>query len=100
MGVIFFLVCVTKHESNLLTNIRTTGGKKTQGYVDKCYLLSEIPLLPYFMTACCFSFIITNINVCVFLPMVFINFFITTVCFYDFYKTVLVKKYTPCQDMI
>ena len=27
-------------------------------------------------------------------------FFITTVCFYDFCKTVLVKKYTPCQGMI
>ena len=26
-------------------------------------------------------------------------FFITTLCFYDFCKTVLVKKYTPCQGM-
>ena len=39
-------------------------------------------------------------KVCIFLPMVFIMFFITTVCFYDFCKTVLVKKYTPCQGMI
>ena len=29
-----------------------------------------------------------------------IMFFITTVCFCDFCKTVLVKKYTPCQGMI
>ena len=41
-------------------------------------------------------------KVCIFLPMVFIMLFmiITTVCFYDFCKTVLVKKYTPCQGMI
>ena len=39
-------------------------------------------------------------KVCIILPMVFIMFFITTVCFYDFCKTVLVKKYTPCQGMI
>ena len=41
-------------------------------------------------------------KVCIFLPiaMVFIMFFITTVCFYDFCKTVLVKKYTPCQGII
>ena len=28
--------------------------------------------------------------------MVFIRTFITTLCFYDFCKTVLVKKCTPC----
>ena len=28
MGVIYFLVCVRKHESSLSTNIRTTAGKK------------------------------------------------------------------------
>ena len=39
-------------------------------------------------------------KVCIFLPMVFIMFFITTVWFYDFCKTVLVKKYTPCQGMV
>ena len=37
------------------------------------------------------------IKVCIFFPMVFINTFITTLCFYDFWKTVLVKKYIPCQ---
>ena len=31
-------------------------------------------------------------KVCIFLPMVFIMVFITTVCFYDFCKTVLVKN--------
>ena len=35
-----------------------------------------------------------------FLPMVFVMFFITTVCFYNFCKTVLVKKYTPCQGVV
>ena len=33
MGVIYFLVCVWKHESNLPTNMHTTVGKKTQWYV-------------------------------------------------------------------
>ena len=31
-------------------------------------------------------------KVCIFLPMLFIMTFITTLCFYDFWKTVLVKK--------
>ena len=83
MGVIYFLVCVRKHKSNLPTNIRTTVGKKTQWYVAKCNFFSETTFLPYFMTA-----------LCVFMV------FIATVCFYNFCKTVLVKKYTPCQGMI
>ena len=95
MGVKYFLVCVRKHKSNLPTNICTTMGKKTQRYVEKYNLLSETTFLPYFMRGV-FSFT----KVCIFLPMVFIMFFITTVCFYDFCKTVLVKKYTPCQGMI
>ena len=81
MGVIYFLVCtcVWKHESNLPTMIRTTVGKKTQGYVEKCDLLSETTLLPYFYdSVVCFL-----LPKCVFLPMVF---FITTVCFFDFCK--------------
>ena len=96
MGVIFLLVCVRKHESNLPTDMHTTVGKKTQRYVVKCDLLSETTLLPYFMTAWC-VFFYQSVH---FLPMVFMKFFITTVCFYDFCKTVLVKKYTPCQGMI
>ena len=56
MGVIYFLVCVRKHESNLPTNMHTTVGKKTQWCVLKCNLLSETTLLPYFMTAWCVSF--------------------------------------------
>ena len=56
MGVIYFLVCVRKHESNLPTNICTTVGKKTQSYVIKCDLLSETTFLPYFMTAWCVFF--------------------------------------------
>ena len=95
MGVKYFLVCVRKHKSNLPTNMHTTVGKKTQCYVVKCDLLSETTLLPYFMTAWCVFFT----KVCICLPMVFIKIFITTVCFYDFCKTVLVKKYTPCQGI-
>ena len=56
MGVIYFLVCVRKHASNLPTNMHTTVGKKTQWYVVKCDLLSETTLLPYFMTAWCVFF--------------------------------------------
>ena len=94
MGVIYFLVCVRKHESNLPTNIRTTVGKKTQRYVEKCNLLSETTFLPYFMTA--WSWCVFFYQSVYFLPMVFIMVFIRTVCFYDFCETVLVKKYTPC----
>ena len=39
-------------------------------------------------------------KVCIFLPMVFIQSFITTLCVYDFCKTVLVKKCTPCQGVV
>ena len=39
-------------------------------------------------------------KVCIFLPMLFIRTFITTLCFYDFCKTVLVKKCTPCQGVV
>ena len=41
-------------------------------------------------------------KVCIFLPMVFIRTlnFITTLCFYDFCKTVLIKKCTPCQGVV
>ena len=47
MGVIYFLVRVRKHESNLPSNMHTTVGKKTQWYVVKCEILSEATLLPY-----------------------------------------------------
>ena len=56
MGVIYFLVCVWKHESNLPTNMHTTVGKKTQWYVVKCNLLSETTFLPYFITVWCVFF--------------------------------------------
>ena len=39
-------------------------------------------------------------KVCIFLPMVFFRTFIATLCFYDFCKTVLVKKRTPCQGVV
>ena len=53
-------------------------------------------LWPYFMTARCVFFYQSMY----FLPMVFIWTFITTLCFYDFDKTVLVKKCTPCQGVV
>ena len=58
VGVIYFLVSVgkLKHEYNLPTNIRTTVGKKTQWYVEKCDLLNETTFLPYFMIAWCVFF--------------------------------------------
>ena len=56
MGVIYFLVCVRRYESNLPTNICLTVGKKTQRYREKCSLLSETTFLPYFMTAWCVLF--------------------------------------------
>ena len=98
MGVIFFLVyvCVRKHKSNLPTNIRTTVGKKTQWYVEKCKLWVKPNSSLILWQHGVFSFT----KVCIFLPMVFIMIFITTVCVYDFCKTVLVKKNTPCQGMI
>ena len=56
MGVIYFLVCVRKHESNLPTNMQQWGRKHNDIYVVKCNLLSETTLLPYFMTAWCVFF--------------------------------------------
>ena len=37
---------------------------------------------------------------CIFLPMVFIRNFSTTLCFHNFCKTVLGKKCTPCQGVV
>ena len=56
MGVIYFLVCVRRYESNLPTNICMTVGKRTQWHREKCGLLSETTFLPYFMTAWCVFF--------------------------------------------
>jgi len=59
MAVIYFLGCVRKRKSYLPTNICTTVGKKTQGYVEKFNLLNETTLLPYklsCMTAWCVFF--------------------------------------------
>ena len=99
MGVIYFLICVRKHKSNLPTNICATAvqqGRKHNGreknaafYVKS---LSCLILLQHSV----FSFP----KVCIFLPMVFIMTFITTLCFYDFWIPVLVKKYTPCQGVV
>ena len=61
----------------------------------RCFEWNHIPAL-FYITAGVFSFT----KVCIFLPMVFIRTFITTLCFYDFCKTVLVKKCTPCQGVV
>ena len=68
MGVIYFLVCVRKHKSNLSTNIRTTVGKKKQWYVEKCELLSETTFSSYFITAWC-VFFYQSVYTYIFLPM-------------------------------
>ena len=96
MGLIYFLICVRKSVSNLSTNICATAGKKTQWRGEKCTLLSEITFLPDFITVWCVFFY----QSVYFLPMVFIRTFITTLCFNDFCKTVLVKKCTPCQGVV
>ena len=90
MGVIFCLLCAWKHESNPSTNICTTVGKKKQWYVEKCNFLSRTTFIPYIMTVWCVFF---NQSVYVFTNGVY-DFFITiaTACFYEFCKTVLVKK--------
>ena len=75
LGVIFFLVCVRKHKSNLPTNIRTTVGKKTQWYVENANFWVQ-PNSSLILWQCgVFSFT----KVCIFLPMLFIMVFITTV---------------------
>ena len=86
MGVIYFLVCVRRYKSNLPTNICLTVGMKTQYYREKWGILSETTLLPYFMTGWCVFFFT---KVCVFLPMVFIRTFITTLCFCDFHHNII-----------
>ena len=59
MGVIYFLICVRKHESNLPTNIRTTAGEENA----MIYRKSETTFLPCFMIAWCDFF---YQSVCVF----------------------------------
>ena len=95
-GCHIFLSMCQGYESNLPTNICLTVGKKHND-IDKneafwvkphsCLILWQHGV---------FSFT----NMCIFLPMVFIRTFITTLCFYDFCKTVLVKKCTPCQSVV
>ena len=56
MGVIYFLMCVRKHESNLPTNICTTAGEENIMIYRKMRPLNETTFLPYFMIAWCFFF--------------------------------------------
>ena len=85
MGVIYFLVCVRKHKYYLPTNTRTTVGKKTQSYVEKCSLFSETTFLPrpYFMTAWCVFF---YQSVYFFTNGVYYVSSQQYICFYDFVK--------------
>ena len=53
MGVIYFLICVRKHESNLPSNIRTTAGEENTMMYRK---MSKTTFLPYFMIAWCIFF--------------------------------------------
>ena len=96
MGVIYFLVCVRSYESNLPTNIwgrkHNDREKNAAFWVKPHSCLIILNLWQHGV----FSFT----KVCIFLPMVFIRTFITTFWFYDFCKTVLVKKCTPCQGVV
>ena len=98
MGVRYFLVCVRSYESNLSTNICTTVGRKHNDIGKSAAFWVKPRSCLILWQHSMFSFT----KVCIILPMVFIMFFIATctVCSYDFCKTVLVKKYTPCQGMI
>ena len=71
---------------------------KHENMQKKCNLSRKTTFQAHFMTAWCIFFY-QSVH---FLPiiMMFIMFFITTLCFYDFCKTVLVKKCTPCQVRI
>ena len=100
MGVIYVLVCVRKQKSNLPTNIRTTySGEENTVKCRKMQTFewNQIPAL-FYDSVVCFLFP----KCAFFYQCCLIMFFITTVCFefYDFCKTVLVKKYTPCQGII
>ena len=96
MGVIYFLVCVRRYESNLPTNICMTVGKKHNNTEkNEVFWVKPHSCLILWQQGV-FSFT----KVCIFLPMVFIRTFITTLCFYGFCKTVLVKKCTPCQGVV
>ena len=81
MGVIYFLICVRKHKSDLPTNIRrTVGEENTMIYRKMCFLL---PKCAFFYQWCLSCFPSEH-----YVSMFFVL------------QTVLVKKYTPCQGMI
>ena len=94
MGVIYFLICVRKHKSNLPTNIRTTAGEENTMIYKKMRPF-ELNHLLYFMIAWCVFFyesvrFFTN-GVChVFHQNIMcLCFSIRTLCVYVFCKTVL-----------
>ena len=55
MGVIYFLVCVRKHKSNLYQYVHNSREENTVK-CRKCNLFSETTFLPYFMIAWCVFF--------------------------------------------
>ena len=89
MGVIYFLIYVRKHESNLPTNICATAAWEENTMIERKMRPFKWNHFPaWFITAWCVFF---YQSVC-FFPLVFIKTFIATLCFYGFWKTVLVKK--------
>ena len=99
MGVIYFLVFFRKHDHITSVQIFAQQRGRIHNDMQKNATFWVKPLSCLTLWQCgVFSFS----KVCVFLPMVltFIMFFITTLCLYDFCKTVSVTKYTPCQEII
>ena len=96
MGVIYFLVCVRRYESNLLWIFAWQWGRKHNNTEKNVAFWVKLHSYLILWQHGVFSFT----KVCIFLPMVFIRTFITTLCFHDFCKTVLVKKCTPCQGVV
>ena len=98
MGVVYFLVCVRKHRSTLSTNIYSPNSREENTMIcRKMWTFKWNHILALFDDGVvCFLLL----KCVLFYQWCLSCFFITTVCFYDFCKTVLVTKYTPCQGMI
>ena len=97
VGVIYFLVCVRRYIYMSLTCLPIFawqwGRKHNNTEKNAAFWVKPHSYLILWQHGV-FSFT----KVCIFSPMVFIRTFITTLCFYDFCKTVLVKKCTPCLE--
>ena len=100
--VIYFLVCVRKHESNLPTNIHTTVlvRKKTQWYIVN--LIQPFWVKPHSCLILWQRGVFSFSKVCVFWPMVFYHVFYHNSMFLWFLWNSVGKKIhtLPCQGMI